>query len=88
MRRDRLGQIIDILRQISLHRGCKYTHLMLYANVAYDAIHAILELLEEKGMIRIENVKRGSCIFIEPKGGEWLRTINGLLRQIDYEIDS
>ena len=80
--------LIDVLRQVSLHRGCKYTNLMLHANISYNALYDITRLLEDKHMIRIEEEKRRRCVYIEQKGQIWLRTIDELLGLIGFESNS
>lgn len=79
-RRSRLGQVADVLEAIESHEGAPATRLASYANMAYDRLSSLLEVLEERGLV--ERLPGGGY-RLTGRGRELLRELRRLRRVLD-----
>ena len=57
-RRSRLEIMMDII-QSTTFRPCRPTHIMKMANISYNELKLVLELLEKQGLLKAENTYTG-----------------------------
>lgn len=88
MRRSKFEQIVDLLNGIQQYSGKRsFSRICAFAGLNITVAVELLELLNDKGMVDVEQKKGGiyrrKCVFLTEKGREWLRHANQVLEVVE-----
>ena len=79
-RRSRVDIVIDVLDALASEGALPPTRLATLANLPYDRLSRILDDLESRGLVTVDEGERGKLVAITRKGFEALQELRRFKR--------